>query len=179
MGGAVPHVELSLIEDPSRLTPDRSASGLVDTGRAAPRMVPRARGSRVSRTVTGSLERWASVVVDATEASLVLDADSLIVAASAACAEMIGIDDPADAQGRRLQDAGLHLVDFTGSLEALDRVEATKIPPLLAISSGRLARGLMRVACPMSGTTCTMDAIATPLWDGDTVVGSLTFFSRI
>jgi hypothetical protein len=169
IGGAVPHVELSLIEDPGRL----AAHG---NGRTA--QVPHAR-TPYEAVHVGSLERWASVVIGAAEPSLVLGADGVIVATSASCAEMIGLGDPAVARGRRLRDAGVHLVDFTSSLDELDPAEADKIPPLLAISSRRLARGLMRVACPITKTACTMDAIATPLWDGATVVGSLTFFSQI
>jgi PAS domain-containing protein len=171
IGGAVPHVELSLTEDPSRL----AAHG---NGAAVAARAPRARTSYEAVHV-GSLERWASVVAGAAEPSLVLDADTVIIAASASCAEMIGLDNPVEAVGLRLRDAGVRLVDFTGSLDELDPGEADKIPPVLAISSRRLARGLMRVACPITKNTCTMDAIATPLWDGATVVGSLTFFSQI
>jgi hypothetical protein len=165
----VPHVELSLIETPGRL----AAHG---NGRAAAEVPARTPYEAVH---VGSLERWASVVIGAAEPSLVLDADSVIIAASASCAEMIGLGDPVAARGRRLRDAGVHLIDFTGSLDELDPAEADKIPPVLAISSRRLARGLMRVACPSAKTACTMDAIATPLWDGVAVVGSLTFFSQI
>jgi hypothetical protein len=52
------------------------------------------------------------------------------------------------------------------------------IPPLLAVTSGRLARGLLRVQRP-GQLPGTVDAIATPLRDGDTVVGSLTFFAEV
>lgn len=165
----MPHVELSLTEDPSRL----AAHG---NGRAA--HVPQAR-TPYEAVHIGSLERWASVVTGAAEPSMVLDAESVIVAASASCAEMIGLGDPEACRGKRLLDAGVRLIDFTGSLDDLDPAEADKIPPILAISSRRLARGLMRVACPISNSACTMDAIATPLWNGATVVGSLSFFSKI
>jgi PAS domain-containing protein len=170
IGVAVPHVELSLIENPGRL----AAHG---NGQAPPPVPPEQ--ASYEPVHVGSLERWASVVEGAAEPSLVLDGDSTIIAASASCAEMIGLGDPAACRGKRLRDAGVHLVDFTGSLDELDPAEADKIPPILAISSRRLARGLMRVACPITKTACTMDAIATPLWDGATVVGSLTFFSEI
>lgn len=155
----MPHVELSLIEDPSRFGDARD---------------PKRRFGCLS-----SLDRWASVVIGASEPSLVLAADSTIIAASASCAEMIGLGDPETARGHRLRDAGVQLVDFTSSPDELDPTEADKIPPLLAISSRRLARGLMRVQCPKTSAACTMDAVATPLWDGATVVGSLTFFSQI
>jgi hypothetical protein len=165
MGDAVPHVELSLIEDPSRLRANLPPDG-----------------NRLATPPVGyasSLDRWASVVIGAAEPSLVLAGDSTIIAASASCAKMIGLGDPETARGYRLRDAGVHLVDFTTSLDELDPTEADKIPPLLAISSRRLARGLMRVACPRTKAACTMDAVATPLWDGATVVGSLTFFAEI
>jgi hypothetical protein len=170
----VPHVELSLIEDPSRLR----ANLPPDDDRVAAQ-VPHARTPADAMAYASSLDRWASVVAGAAEPSLVLAADSTIVAASASCAEMIGLGDPEAARGRRLRDAGVQLVDFTSSLDELDPTEADKIPPLLAISSRRLARGLMRVACTRTNAACTMDAVATPLWDGATVVGSLTFFSQI
>lgn len=169
----MPHVELSLTEDPSRLA-------ALGNGRATPQgsHVPQARAPYEALHV-GSVQRWASVVAGAAEPSLVLDADSVIIAASASCAEMIGLGDPTGCRGKRLRDAGVQLVDFTGSLDELDPSEADKIPPVLAITSRRLARGLMRVVCPVKKTANTMDAIATPLWDGATVVGSLTFFSEI
>jgi PAS domain-containing protein len=174
MGGVVPHVEFSLIEDPSRLSSD----GVSDGSRLAPPMqgAPRSPDQPVA---PGSVQRWSAVADSATEPSLVLNADAVIVAASDACAKMIGLGDAASARGRRLRDAGVHLIDFTASPDELDSAEADKIPPLLAISSGRLARGLMRVACTETGIISTMDAIATPLRDGETVVGSLTFFARI
>lgn len=161
----MPHVELSLTEDPSRLAAHGDGRAQVPTPYEAVHI--------------GSLERWASVVVGAAEPSLVLDVESVIVAASASCAKMIGLGDPDACHGKRLLDAGVRLIDFTGSLDDLDPSEADKIPPILAISSRRLARGLMRIACPLNKTACTMDAIATPLWDGAAVVGSLTFFSEI
>jgi hypothetical protein len=118
-------------------------------------------------------------VASAAEPSLVLNAAGLIVAASGSCAELIGLGDATAARGRRLRDAVMELVDFTATFDKLDSAEADKIPPLLAISSGRLARGLIRLACPETHVVATMDAIATPLWDRREVIGSLTFFARI
>ena len=54
-----------------------------------------------------------------------------------------------------------------------------KIPPLLAIRSKRLARGLMRVQIDGPEPHLTVDAIATPLMAADQVVASLTFFSPV
>lgn len=157
----MPHVELELTEDVRRLTPA--------TGRGTDQQLSRSHSTLV---------RWAASVAGATEPSLVLTADAVIVAASPSCAELIGLGDPATVPGMPIRDAVPQLVDFTESLGQLDHTEADKIPPLLAISSGRLARGLMRVICS-GGKVRTMDAIATPLWDGTTLAGSLTFFSKI
>lgn len=126
-----------------------------------------------------TLARWASVVADAPEPCLVLDTQAVIVAASASCAELIGLSRQGEARGRKLREAVLPLVDFTADPAELDESEAHMIPPLLAISSGRMARGLIRVACPDSGYVGTLDAITTPLTDGTEVVGSLTFFASI
>jgi hypothetical protein len=162
----VPHVELSLTEGARRPVP-RDPAHYSAT-------LPAPDGPAGT-----SLERWAAVVAGATEPSLVLNLAGEIVAASASCAELIGLRDTSTVRGRRLRDAVMELVDFTASLDKLDSAEADKIPPLLAISSGRLARGLIRVACPETHAVSTMDAIATPLRDGPTVIGSLTFFARV
>lgn len=161
----MPHVELSLTEDASRLPP-------VSPGRS------QARAASVDAP-GGNLARWAAASSGAIEPCLVVGADTVIVAASASGAVLIGLGDPATARGRPLREALGDLVDFTASLAQLDNAEADKIPPLLALSSGRLARGLMRVVCPATGSVHTLDAIATPLWDGPTLAGSLTFFSKV
>ena len=182
----MPHLELSLTEDTSRRAPTKDGRRAADP---LPHALPthetpsHAGHSRVpppaaNPPVTG-LQRWSAAVTGATEPSLVLDAETRIVAASAACATLIALDDPETVRGEPLRSALGDLVDFTASLAKLDSAEADKIPPLLAISSGRLARGLMRVRPPAGGTVRTVDAISTPLWDGNTLVGSLTFFSEI
>jgi hypothetical protein len=128
----------------------------------------------------GSVERWAATVACAAEPCLVIDSEALIVATSASCCTLLGLGDPESAHGRFLLGGVLRLVDFTANKGELTEAEIDKIPPLLALSSGRLARGLMRVHDGADGRfDATVDAIATPLWDGTTVVGSLTFFSAI
>lgn len=153
----MPHVELSLSEAPP---------------------ATRSRSSRVSEPET-SLRRWAAAAVDADEPCLVLDANAVIMAASASGAALIGLGDPDQAHGQPLRAATDKLVDFTAAQQALDDTEASKIPPLLAISSGRIARGLIRLECRSSGVATTLDAVTTPLTDGGAVVGSLTFFARV
>lgn len=123
-----------------------------------------------------TLERWAGAVLHAAEPSMIIDSREVIVAASSACCELLSLGDPASATGRYLLDV-VHLVDFTAAQSELTEPEIANIPPLLALSSCRLARGLLRVHCP--DRPCTVDAISTPLRDGEQVVGSLTFFAPI
>jgi hypothetical protein len=113
-------------------------------------------------------------VADAAEPSLIIDAKAVVVALSPACHEMLGLE--CTAIGQKLLDV-LRLLDFSAAGVALDQGEVSKIPPLLALASGCLARGLLRVEC--RDGACTLDAIATPLVDSSGPLGSLTFFSPI
>jgi hypothetical protein len=156
MGGAVAHVELSLTEV---FVPQVDAP--VEFG-------------------SDSFSRWAATVSAAAEPCMVIDADMTIAAASSSCLALLGLGAPAGAVGRPLLDAGLRLVDFTAARGELTELEIDKIPPLLAITSGRLARGLLRVQPGAGGgTDATVDAIATPLVVGGEVAGSLTFFAEV
>ncbi len=124
-----------------------------------------------------SLERWAEAVCGASEPCLVVDSFSCIVAASSRACELLGLGEPDRAVGLSLFAGVLRLLDFTAAGAALGDGELEKIPPVLAISSERLARALMRV---QSGCeVVTVDAVATPLFDGPKVVGSLTFLMPI
>ena len=145
----MPHLELSLIEPTT----------------------PRRRGASLS-----SLRRWATAVSEAGEPSLVIDADAVVVAVSPGCDGMIAFSHPV--VGRKLTDV-LRLLDFSAAGVALEPGELGKIPPLLALASGRLARGLVRVESPDGSGSCTLDAIATPLLDGTRLAGSMTFFSPV
>jgi hypothetical protein len=169
----VAHVELSLTEAfvPLARTPADPDAELADIIAApAPGAYPAA-GT--------SFSRWAATVAAASEACLVIDAACTIVAASASCCRLFGLGEPATAAGQPLLEAGLRLVDFTAAGGALTETEVEKIPPLLAVTSGRAARGLLRVRWPSGPGAATLDAIAAPLLDGDTVAGSLTFFSIV
>jgi hypothetical protein len=169
----VAHVELSLTEAfvPLARTPADPDAELADII-AAP-----ARGA--DPTSGTSFSRWAATVAAAAEPCLVIDAACTIVAASASCCRLFGIGEPGTAAGRPLRDVGLRLVDFTAAGGALTETEVEKIPPLLAVTSGRAARGLLRMRCPDEAGAATLDALATPLLDGGTVAGSLTFFSIV
>lgn len=108
---------------------------------------------------------------------MVLDLEAVIIATSASFERILGLECPP--VGRDLLDEVLSLLDF-GDGAALDGGEISKIPPLLALSSGRMARGLMRVGrCDHREMACTLDAIATPLVESGAVTGSLTFFSQV
>jgi hypothetical protein len=126
---------------------------------------------------TGSVEHWAVAVRDATEPCLVINCLSIVVAASPSACTLLGFDAEKDAAGLHLFSGALRLLDFTSAGAPISDSDMEKIPPVLACSSGRLARGLLRV---QSGAeVLTVDAIATPLFDGHTSAGSLTFFSKI
>jgi hypothetical protein len=117
-------------------------------------------------------------VAAAVEPCLVIESDGTIQAVSASCSELLGLGKPPEVIGQSLSGA-LRLIDFTAGAGALEDPEAEKIPPLLAVRSERLARGLMRVVPGPGETPLTIDAISTPLLDGERVVGSLTFFSPV
>jgi hypothetical protein len=139
--------------------------------------VPQARTPSEAEFVP-SVDRWTSTVASAPEPCLVIDAAATILALSASCSELFGLGKPVEAIGQSLS-AALRLIDFTAGAGELDESDVEKIPPLLAIRSQRLARGLLRVVAVPGEPPLTVDAIATPLLDGERVAGSLTFFSPV
>ena len=126
-----------------------------------------------SRPAESSLERWAAAVAAADEPSVVIDDRELIVAMSDALQAQLGLSSAAT--GRELLEI-LALLDFADG-GALAEGEAVKIPPLLALHSGGLARGLVRIRRP--GGVVMFDAVAAPLTEGGQVIGSITFFSTV
>lgn len=155
IGGALAHVELSLSEA----------------------FLPRSYDESFPAEPC-SLDRWQAAVIDAAEPCLVIDTDTIIRAISLSGCDLLSLGVPANVVGRALLDGVLRLVDFTAARTELPAEEADKIPPLLALTSGRLARGLLRVQ-PLGGDATTVDAISTPLWQNGSVVGSLSFFSPV
>jgi hypothetical protein len=139
--------------------------------------VPQARTPAEAEFVPG-VERWITTVAAATEPCLIIDASTAILAVSVTGAELLGLGKPPEAIGQPLGSV-LRLLDFTAGAAALEESDADKIPPLLAIKSESLARGLLRVVPGPGETPLTVDAIATPLRDGDRLAGSLTFFSAV
>ncbi|WP_344081383.1 hypothetical protein [Luedemannella helvata] len=121
-----------------------------------------------------ALDRWLCPVAGAEEPCVLVDADGVVVAASSACAGFFAVP-PMNAAGRRLVGEVLRLIDFSGSDTELPEWELEKVPPVLALTSGALARGLLRAVGPVE--TLTLDAVTTPLRRDGAVVGSLTFFA--
>jgi PAS domain-containing protein len=140
--------------------------------------VPQARTPAEAGFVAG-ISRWMSTVAAAPEPCLIIDVTTTIIALSPSCGELLGLGKPADAVGQPLLGGVLRLIDFTAGGGELAELEIEQIPPLLAIRSEQLARGLMRVQPRAGGQHLTVDAIATPLTQDDQVVASLTFFSAI
>jgi PAS domain-containing protein len=140
--------------------------------------VPQARTPAEAEFVS-SIDRWRATVETAAEPCLVIDVTSRILAVSPSGSALLGLGSPADAVGQPLLGGVLRLIDFTAGGGELDEPESERIPPLLAIRSGRLARGLMRVQTDVGDAHLTVDAIATPLQEGQDVVASLTFFSAV
>jgi hypothetical protein len=139
--------------------------------------VPQARTPAEAEFVPG-VDRWTATVAAASEPCLVIDTSTAILAVSVSAAELLGLGKPPEALGQPL-GAVLRLLDFTAGAGALEESDAEKIPPLLAVRSERLARGLLRVVPGPGETPLTVDAIATPLLEGERVAGSLTFFSAV
>jgi len=132
--------------------------------------------TRTADPAESSLERWGATVDRAAEPCLVIDADVVVVAMSASFEAMLGLSDSPVNRPLLDDDGVLRLLDF-GDGNALEQIEVARMPSLLALTSGRLARGLIRIRC--ANGPGTFDAIATPLTEDGKVVGSLTFFLAI
>ncbi|MGW5669885.1 hypothetical protein [Micromonospora sp. NPDC003776] len=123
--------------------------------------------------------QWSGTVSRAAEPCLLIDGDTTVVAISSSGCELLCLSTPEDVVGRPLLEGGLRLVDFTARPSELTEQDTEKIPPLLALHSGRLARGLLRVQGSGDDAGTTVDAISTPVLTDGEVAGSLTFFSRV
>lgn len=171
----MPHVELS-ITDFGPVTPPAP--------RPVPEEVPPAGvGGATSEAAAvdstdpadDPLGHWVRAVAGAVEPCLVIDAAGVIVAMSPSCVELLSLT--GSPVGAALRNGPLRLVDFSADGGKLNETEMGKVPPILAVSSGRLARGLIRVRG--GDAMVTLDAIATPIGLTDAVAGSLTFFSPV
>ncbi|MEU8259749.1 hypothetical protein AB0C02_03885 [Micromonospora sp. NPDC048999] len=123
--------------------------------------------------------QWSGMVRRAAEPCLLIDAGTTVVAISASGCELLSLGTPEAVIGRPLLEGGLRLVDFTAVPSELTEQDTDRIPPLLALHSGRLARGLLRMQGAGTDGGTTVDAISTPVLADGKVAGSLTFFSKV
>ena len=141
--------------------------------------VPQAR-TPADAAFAANVDRWTLTVAAADEPCLVIDFTTTILAISASCSELLGLGDPLEVVGQPLLGGVLRLIDFTAGRGELAEPETEKIPPLLALTTQRLARGLMRVQpADDRASDITVDAISTPLWQTGQVTASLTFLSPV
>src|SRR4051812_18864387 len=101
---------------------------------------------------------WLLAVRTSAEACLLLDAEGRICAASSAAGKLVG--GVVEAIGAKFADL-VSSVDFTSGA-APDLEPERSMPPLRALATGGLARGLMRVRVS-DGTLVTYDVVAVPL----------------
>lgn len=115
------------------------------------------------------LAGWTLRVREAPEACLLLDDQARVVAMSPRCGELLGLD-PLTAVGSLLADL-LPLVDFSASGLPLPDAERHS-PPLRALTSGALSRGLVRLR--RRDALHTYDVVGVPLSDGAGAIAFLT-----
>lgn len=114
-----------------------------------------------------ALEAWTARVREADEACLLVDAAGRVAAMSDSCSAALGFAKGATT-GALLLDL-VTMVDFTTAGVPVEDPEV-QAPPLRALSSGRLTRGLVRLRA--GATTRTYDVVGVPLAGG---VGALGF----
>lgn len=118
---------------------------------------------------TGPVAGWVGAVRASQEACLLLETDGRVAAASEAAGPVLGTTASA-AVGARFVDL-VTAVDFTSGAAPAQELERS-IPPLRALTTGGLARGLLRLRSS-SGTLVTYDVVAVPLAGQS---GALAFF---
>ncbi|MBK5305660.1 MAG: hypothetical protein JJD92_03135 [Frankiaceae bacterium] len=120
---------------------------------------------------TGPIGNWHTAVQASNEACLLLDRDARVVAASSAVGAVLGTT-AASAVGARFVDL-VTAVDFTSGA-APDAELERSMPPLRALSTGGLARGLLRLRS--AAGLVTYDVVAVPLMGQS---GALAFFLAV
>jgi PAS domain-containing protein len=120
---------------------------------------------------SGPIGVWHAAVQASAEACLLLDRDARVVAASPAVGAVLGTTS-ASAVGARFVDL-VTAVDFTSGAAPDSELERS-MPPLRALATGGLARGLLRLRS-VAGLV-TYDVVAVPLTDQS---GALAFFLAV
>ena len=118
----------------------------------------------------GALATWLPAVRAAAEACLLLDEQARVCAASPGASVLFGAP-VTEVLGARLVDV-VAVADLTGSGTP---VSERSLPPLRALATGGLARGLVRVRTAQD-ELLTFDVVAVPLADHD---GVLSFFLAV
>ena len=121
--------------------------------------------------VGGPIGVWHAAVQSSEEACLLLDGDTRVVAASEAVGAVLGTT-AASAVGAKFVDL-VTAVDFTSGA-APDLELERSVPPLRALTTGGMARGLLRLRS--SAGLVTYDVVAVPL-SGQS--GALAFFLAV
>lgn len=127
---------------------------------AAPAPVPVRRTLHLD-AVSEGLVAWAARVREAEEACLLLDDQGRVAAMSREGGALLGLH-PSASVGALLLDLVL-AVDFTAAAVPLPD-PAPKVPPLRALASGSLARGLVRVR--RGELLATYDVVGVPVQGG-------------
>lgn len=122
--------------------------------------------------LVGSVAEWAKRITEAQETCLLLDDRGRVVALSAGCALSLNLD-PRTAHGKPLREL-VALVDFSATGLPVEDPEL-QLPPLKALRSATMARGLVRLRLGREVVT-TYDVVGVPLAGG---VGALGFFSEV
>lgn len=120
----------------------------------------------------GGIAAWSQRVTEAQETCLVLNERGRVVAMSAGTAMSLNLD-PAASMGRPLLDL-VTLVDFSQTGVPVEDPDV-QLPPLKALRTGTLARGLVRLRLA-HGLLVTYDVVGVPLAGGQ---GALGFFSEV
>jgi PAS domain-containing protein len=121
----------------------------------------------------GPIGVWLRAVQASTEACLLLDRDGRVLAASAPAGAVLGTT-ATRAVGAKFSDL-VTAVDFTSGA-APEADPERSVPPLRALATGGLARGLLRLRSATSGELVTYDVVAVPL-SGE--AGVLAFFLAV
>jgi hypothetical protein len=120
----------------------------------------------------GGIAAWAQRVTEAQETCLVLNERGRVVAMSAGTAMSLNLD-PTACMGRPLLEL-VTLVDFSQIGVPVEDPDV-QLPPLKALRTGTLARGLVRLRLA-HGLLVTYDVVGVPLAGGQ---GALGFFSEV
>jgi len=122
--------------------------------------------------LTRGVAAWAPRIREAEEACLLIDEHGRLVALSTGCALALTID-PVSGVGKNLIEL-VTMVDFTATGLPVEDPEV-QLPPLKALRTNSLARGLVRLRLGKS-VTVTYDVVGVPLAGG---VGALAFFTEV